>query len=157
MSEEAGGVGGAGAGRAGAQPANASSAAPAINSDRIMPVAYGDHGRSQTSRIFPRPAAGAARAALPPGGASELRPARGPRVGDDVSDVLHAGDVHEHALEAQAEARVRGRTEFSKLEVPPVGGLRQALFADALEEHVVTLLALAAADDLSNPRRQHVH
>jgi len=73
-------------------------------------------------------------------------------VGDDVSDVFHAGDVEEEALEAEAEAGVRGGAEAAEVEIPPLQLKRQAEFGDSGFEHVQALLAPGAADDLANAR-----
>src|SRR4051794_2560990 len=64
---------------------------------------------------------------------------------DDVADVLHAGEVHHHPFQAEAEAGVGSSAELAQFQVPPVRLLRQALLPDGAEEDVVALLALAAA------------
>src|SRR4051794_20070209 len=87
---------------------------------------------------------------------SELGVARGARKRDDVADVLHAGQVHQHALDTEAKPRVRSRAKLAKLEVPPVSGLGQLLGADLLEQNIVALFALTASDDLSDARRENI-
>src|SRR5215217_1037739 len=77
--------------------------------------------------------------------------------GDHVADVLHAGEVHQHALEPQTEPRMWRRAELAQLEVPPVGLFGKRLGPDLLEEDVVPFFALASADDLANARREDVH
>ena len=69
-----------------------------------------------------------------------------------VADVAHAREVHHHALEAEAEARVAAGAVAAQVAVPPVVGGIHAKLLDAALEHVETLLALAAADDLADAR-----
>src|SRR4051812_16127279 len=91
---------------------------------------------------------------------SKLRIPRCPRERDYVADVFHAGEIHEHALEAHAETGVLDSAETAEIEVPPVGLFFHAvrgLCADARLEHVEALLALAAADDLADARGEHIH
>src|SRR5438552_7494236 len=88
---------------------------------------------------------------------SKLRISRRAPERDYVANVLHAGHIHQHALKPETESRVRGAAELTQLEVPPVGVLVQLLSADLVHQYVVALLPLAAADDLADPRRQHVH
>src|SRR5271163_4599800 len=85
--------------------------------------------------------------------ASIPRVAGRPREGDGVADVGEAGDVGEGALEAEAEAGVRYCAVAAQIAVP---GVVVAVDA-ALVQHLETLLALAAADDLADPLRQHVY
>ena len=40
---------------------------------------------------------------------------------DDIADVRHAGDEHEHALETEAEARVGYAAVFPKIGIKAVG------------------------------------
>src|SRR5690606_18514673 len=87
----------------------------------------------------------------------ELGRAGGARERNDVADVLHAGHVHEQALEAEAEAGVGDGAEASEIEVPGVGGFGEAVRSDLFPEHVEALLALTAADALADARREHVH
>src|ERR1041384_8075123 len=72
-------------------------------------------------------------------GRSELGAAGCAGERDDVTDVLHAGKIHEHALEPEPEAGVRGGSILTKLEVPPVGCLGKLLRSDLVDEHVVPL------------------
>ena len=67
-----------------------------------------------------------------------------------VADVAHAREVHHHALEAEAEARVAAGAVAAQVAVPPVVGGIHAKLHDAALEHIETLLALAAADDLAD-------
>src|SRR6266849_2429449 len=80
----------------------------------------------------------------------ELRVPRRAGEGDDVADVLHAGEVHHHPLQTQPEAGVRRGAELAQLQIPPVILFRQALLPDGGEQDVVALFALAAADDLTD-------
>ena len=62
------------------------------------------------------------------------------REGDDVADVLEAGDEHDEALEAQAEARVRHSAVAAQVSVPPnVRGLEAALHTAPLQRLQVVL------------------
>jgi hypothetical protein len=82
---------------------------------------------------------------------------RRPRERDHVADVLDAGGVLDRALEAEAEAGVGHGAVAAQVAVPPVVLLGQAHLVHARVEHVEALLALAAADDLADAGRQHVH
>src|SRR5687768_17377427 len=62
----------------------------------------------------------------------ELRLARGAREGDHVADVVHAGEVLDGPLEAEAETRVRHRAVPSEIAVPPVVLLAQPHLGQAL-------------------------
>src|SRR5690606_1388406 len=84
--------------------------------------------------------------------ALELGGAGGAGERDDVADVFHAGDVHEQAFEAEAEAGVGDGAEAPEIEVPGVGGLVETVRPDLFAEHVEALFALAAADDLADAR-----
>src|SRR5690606_30917496 len=64
----------------------------------------------------------------------ELGRAGGARERNDVADVLHAGHVHEQALEAEAEAGVGDGAEASEIEVPGVGGFGEAVRSDLFPE-----------------------
>ena len=77
--------------------------------------------------------------------------------GDDVADVGHAGHEEQQALEAQAETAVGHGAEAARVEVPPHVLHGDVQLGDALHELVVVGLALAAADDLTYLREQHVH
>src|SRR5699024_3920390 len=73
-----------------------------------------------------------------------------------VADVADTGDVHDQALKAKAVTRMLGAAVFAQVEVPGVVLLVESQLADAVEQHVVTLLTLAAADDLADARHQQV-
>src|SRR5215472_15971111 len=79
------------------------------------------------------------------------------REGDRVADVGKAGDVGEGALEAEAKAGVRDSAVAAEVAVPGVVFLVDAALGRALVQDVEPLLALAATDDLADPRRQNVH
>ena len=68
----------------------------------------------------------------------------------DVADIAHARQIHHHALEAQAEARVVAGAVPAQVAVPPVVLRVHAQLLDAALEQLQTLLALAAADDLAD-------
>src|SRR5688500_7533059 len=83
--------------------------------------------------------------------------AGGPWEGNGVAHVGEAGDVGDGALEAQAEAGVRHGAVATEVAIP---GHVLAVDADgghALIEQVQALFALAAADDLADAGREHVH
>src|SRR5688572_3192123 len=79
---------------------------------------------------------------------SELRLLRHAREWDDMPHVLHAGGVHDRALEAQAEAGMGDGAVAAEVAVPVVTPLVQAHLVHALVEDAQALLALGAADDL---------
>src|SRR5690242_11417791 len=81
----------------------------------------------------------------------------GSRERDGVAHVGEAGDVCEGALEAEAEAGVRYRTVAAQIAVPGVVLPVDAAHSHAPVQHFEPLLTLAAADDLADSRRQHVH
>ena len=73
-----------------------------------------------------------------------------------VADVAHAGQVHDHALKAETEARVTAAAVAAQVEIPPVVFLAQTELLHALGEQVEPLLTLAAADDLADARHEAV-
>src|SRR5271165_4816963 len=79
------------------------------------------------------------------------------REGDGVAHVGEAGDVGEGALEAEAEAGMRHRAVAAQVAVPGVVVAVDAALGHAAVQYLQPLLALAAADDLADPRRQYVH
>lgn len=80
----------------------------------------------------------------------EVRVADGAGVREDVADVVDAGEVHDEALEAQAEAGVVAGAVAAEVQVVLVLVLLHAELLDAALEDVEALLALGAADDLSD-------
>ena len=92
--------------------------------------------------------------------ASIPRVAGGAREGDGVADVGEAGDVGEGATgrsRGEAEAGVRHRAVAAQIAVPGVVLPVDGALGHAAVQYVEPLLALAAADDLADPGRQHVH
>ena len=89
--------------------------------------------------------------------ASERRVPRGARVRDHVADVGHAGDIGHQALETEAKAGVRHGAVAAEIAVPAVVLRIQAELRHARVEDVQAFLALAAADDLADAGREHVH
>src|SRR5712691_2321107 len=87
-------------------------------------------------------------------GVSIPRVAGGSREGDGVAHVGEAGDVGEGALEAEAEAGMRHRAVAPEIAVPGVVLPVDAALRHASIQHLEPLLALAAADDLADPRGQ---
>ena len=71
-----------------------------------------------------------------------------------VADVADAREVHHHALEAQAEARVAAGAVATQVAVPPVILRVHAQLTDAALQQLQALLALAAADDLADAGHQ---
>src|SRR6266852_3645061 len=76
---------------------------------------------------------------------------------DRVAHVGEAGDVGEGALEAEAEAGVRYCAIAAQIAVPGVVLPVDVALRHARIQHLEPLLALAAADDLTDARRQYVH
>src|SRR5256884_260200 len=80
-----------------------------------------------------------------------------PRKCDRLANVRDATDPRDRALHAQPKARVDERPVLAEIQVPAVRLLGKLLLADAREQPVVIVLALAAPDDLAvSLRRQHV-
>src|SRR5262249_9181137 len=73
---------------------------------------------------------------------------------DGVADVGEAGDVGKGALEAEAEAGVGHCAVTAELAIPGVVLLVDTALGHALVQGLETLLALAPAADLGDPRRQ---
>ena len=73
-----------------------------------------------------------------------------------IADVADARQIHHHALEAEAEARVTAGAVTAQVAVPPVILGIHAEIADALLEQLDALLALAAADDLADAGNEAV-
>src|SRR3989442_9767183 len=93
------------------------------------------------------------------GGPDRSRPqlVEGPRKRDRLADVGDAADPRHRALHAKAEPRVHERAVFPEIQVPAVRVFRQLLRADAGEQLVVVVLALATADDFAVPlRSEHI-
>src|ERR1039457_3579358 len=65
----------------------------------------------------------------------KLRVARRSGERDDVADVLHPRQIHQHALEAHAEARVVDAAEAAQIQIPPVG-----LFLQTVSRHLADAL-----------------
>src|SRR5262249_16667171 len=86
-----------------------------------------------------------------------LRAAWRARERDRVAHVRKASDVGDGALEAQAEARVRHAAVAAQVAVPAHRLLVDADLVHAGVEHLEALFALAAADDLADAGREHVH
>ena len=89
-------------------------------------------------------------------GCLELRVLRGARERDDVTDVLHAGDEEDQALEAQAEAGMRAGAVLPRVEVPLVVAHVHVASLDLLLQLVVALLTDGAADDLSDAGEEDI-
>src|SRR5260370_40407814 len=115
-------------------------------------------GRSATGRFARSPPLdGAMRFAYCALPASIPRIPRRPRERDRVAHVGQPRDIGERALEPQAEARVGHGAVAAEIAVPGVVLLVDAALRHAGVQHIEPLLALAAADDLADPGRQHVH
>src|SRR5438876_11540871 len=82
---------------------------------------------------------------------------RGPWKRNDVADVSEPGDIRDRSLEAEAEPGVRHRAVTAQVSIPAVVRLVEIRFVHSRVEHVEPLLALAAADDFADARREHVH
>src|SRR2546423_1084843 len=80
-----------------------------------------------------------------------------PRKCDRLANVWDAADPRDRTLDAEPETRVHERPVLPEIQVPAVRLLGQLVLADAREQLVVVVLALAAGDDLAVAlRRQHV-
>mmetsp|Transcript_57273 Transcript_57273/g.131265 ORF Transcript_57273/g.131265 Transcript_57273/m.131265 type:complete len:347 (+) Transcript_57273:331-1371(+) len=79
------------------------------------------------------------------------------REGDHVADVVDAGGEEDEALKAEAEARVHARPVLAQVRVPLVLNRVDADFLHPLHKHIIALLALRSADELSDARDKHVH
>src|SRR5712671_6480028 len=76
---------------------------------------------------------------------------------DGVAHIGKTGDISERALEPQPETRVWHRAVAAQIAVPGVVLLVDAALHHARVQHLEPLLALAAADDLTDPWCEHVH
>ena len=79
------------------------------------------------------------------------------REGDDVADIAHAGQVHDAALEAEAEAGVAGRAVLAQVKIEAVVLFLQAKLMHAVAQRLEVVLTLAAADDLADAGDEAVH
>ena len=71
-------------------------------------------------------------------------------MGDDVTNVAKPRHVHHRALEAQSKTGMRHSAVFAQVAVPPIVLGVEVVVANALFQHVQTILTLRATDDLSN-------
>ena len=87
----------------------------------------------------------------------QLAVTHGSGEGDGIPDVADAGQIHDAALEAQAEAGMTGGAVLAQVQVEVVVlGIHTQLF-DAGLQNLVVVLTLAAAGDLANTGHQAVH
>ncbi len=82
--------------------------------------------------------------------------ADGAGIEDDIADILHAGGVHDHALEAEAVAAVGDGAEFAEIQIVTVGGEVHAAFLHFCDQLIVVGLTLGAADDLADTGDEQV-
>src|SRR5712671_1156926 len=85
---------------------------------------------------------------------------RMPRCSWKRNGITHVGKarhISERALEAEAEARMRHGTVATEIPVPGVVLLVDALKGHARVQNIEAFFALAAADDLADAWRQHIH
>src|SRR5947208_6366034 len=68
---------------------------------------------------------------------------------DRFPDVRNAANPRDRALDPEPKPRVHERSVLPQIEIPRIRFLRQSLGANALQQFVVIVLALAAADDLA--------
>ena len=73
-----------------------------------------------------------------------------------VADVVHAGEVHDHPLEAQAVAGMAAGAVTPQVAVPPVVLGVHAQLLNAGLQHLQALLTLRAADELADAGYQTV-
>ena len=76
--------------------------------------------------------------------------------GDDIADVLHAGDEEDEALETESETTVGAASVFAGVEVPPHVLHGDMALLNLAHELVVALLADRTADDLADLWEKHV-
>ena len=70
----------------------------------------------------------------------EVGVAGGAGEGQDVADVRDAGEVHDHALEAHAEAGVLRGAVLAQLQIPPIVlGVEAEAYAERLDDVVQVL------------------
>lgn len=74
----------------------------------------------------------------------------------DITDVRYAREVHDHALEAEAEACVTAGAVAAQVEIPPVVLGVKAELRHASGQHIEPFLTLRAADDLAYARNKAV-
>src|SRR5262249_11068365 len=84
--------------------------------------------------------------------ALKIRISRRAREGNHVADIFEAGEIHHHSFQSQTEAGVGDGAVPTQVEIPPIRLFIQAAVTEPLQEHIVAILALAAADDLADPR-----
>ena len=84
----------------------------------------------------------------------EIRIPRRAREGDDVTDVFKAGEIHHHSFQSKTETGVGDGAVPAQVEIPPISFFIQTAVAEPLQEHIVSVFALAAADDLPDPGNQ---
>lgn len=85
---------------------------------------------------------------------SVLGPAR---EGNDIADVLHAGDEHDETLESKSESWMRDGSVATQVEVPLERALGHVHLLDTSLEHVEMLLALRSSDELSDLGDEDIH
>src|SRR6266487_2168425 len=78
-------------------------------------------------------------------------PVEGPWKCDRLPNMRDAADPRDRPLDAESEARMHERAVLPQVEIPGVRLLGQLLGANARQQLVVIVLALAAADDLAVP------
>lgn len=77
--------------------------------------------------------------------------------GDDVADVLHAGEVHDEAFKSEAKAGVGGRAELSEVEVPPVGFLGETQFINTRFEDIEPIFSLGTTNEFADAGNKDIH
>ena len=73
-----------------------------------------------------------------------------------VADIGNTREVHQDALEAEAETGVFNSAVFTKVKIPLVLAHVHAEIFNFLSENIITFLALAAADDLSDTGNKQI-
>src|SRR5688572_11170024 len=79
------------------------------------------------------------------------QPMHHPRKGDRLAEVRKSANPGDGALEAQTEPGVHEGAVFTKVQVPAVCLDRQPFLANPVEELVMIVLTLRAADNLTVP------
>jgi len=89
--------------------------------------------------------------------ALKARIAGSARKGNNVTDIFHAGQIHEQAFKTQAKAGMWTTTPAADIQVPVKTCRIDPVLAHASLQHLETFFALAATDNLADPWHQQIH
>ena len=71
---------------------------------------------------------------------------------DHVTDIAHAGQVHDTSLKTETESGMSHRTVLSKIQVETIVFFIETKLLHTGDELIIIILTLAAADDLPDAR-----